>query len=66
MTFKEFVDKYMGIVIGVLIALLIIALGAVYVVECIILIVAFGWLGRYVQNNKNIVKEKLKTFIDKF
>ncbi len=66
MTFKDFVDKYMGMIIGVLIAILIIALGAIYVVECVALIVAFGWLGKYVQKNKDTVKEKLKTIIDKF
>jgi len=66
MTFKDFVDKYMGILIGVVIALLIIAFGLVHLVECIVLIIALGWFGGYVQRNKDSVKDKLKSMIDKF
>lgn len=66
MTFKDFADKYLGMIIGVIIAILCIAFNLVYVAECIILIVFAGWLGKYVQNNKETVKEKLKSWIDKF
>ncbi len=65
MTFKDFMDKYLGIILGVLVAILLIAFKLVYPVECIIIIIAFGWLGKYIQNNKPKVKEKLKTYIDR-
>lgn len=66
MTFKDFVDKYLGMIIGILIAIVAIAFGFVYVVECIAVIVFAGWLGKYIQENKESVKEKLKNLIDKF
>jgi hypothetical protein len=65
MTFKEFVDKYAGLTLGIIIALIIIALKLVYAVQCIVLVIAFAWFGKYLQKNKTSVKEKLKTFIDK-
>ena len=65
MTFKEFMDKYIGMIIGIIIALLLIGFNMVYAVECIIIIVAFAWLGKYIQKNKDKVKEKLKGYIDK-
>lgn len=66
MSFKEFSDKYLGIIIGIIIAILIIAFGLIYVFECIALIVVAAWLGKYIQSNKEVVKEKLKNLIDKF
>jgi hypothetical protein len=66
MTFKEFLDKYLGIIIGVLVAIIIIVCQAVYLCECIVLCFALGWFGRYVQMNKDSVKEKLKNWIDRF
>ena len=64
MSFKEFMDKYLGIIIGVLVAVILILLNLVYPIECIVLIIAFGWFGKYVQNNKSSVKEKLKNTSD--
>ena len=66
MTFKEFIDKYLGLIIGVLVALIMIMLKAVYVVECIVFIFALGWFGKYVQSNRDTVKDKLKDWIDRF
>jgi predicted Co/Zn/Cd cation transporter (cation efflux family) len=65
MTFKEFLDKYLGLIIGVLIAIIVILLGGVYVVQCIALIVLGGWVGRYVQKNKTKVRTQLTGVIDK-
>ena len=65
MTFKDFLDRYLGLIIGVLIAALVILLGGVYVVQCIALIILGGWAGRYVQKNKTKVKTQLKGAIDK-
>lgn len=66
MNSKEFLDRYLGMIIGIIIAVIIILLNLVYVFECIAIIVVFGWLGRYIQNNKENVKEKLKSMIDRF
>ena len=65
MDIKQLLDKYLGIIIGALVALVLIALKCVYVIECIVLIVVCAWAGRYVQNNKSTVKTKLKSGIDK-
>ncbi len=64
MTFKEFLDKYLGMIIGAIVALLVIIFGGVYVVECVALIVLCAWLGSYVQKNKSSVRTKLKGAID--
>lgn len=66
MSFKEFTDRYLGMIIGIVIALLLIAFKLVDIFVYIAVIIGAGWLGRYVQTNKELVKEKLKTFIDKF
>ena len=65
MTFKEFMDKYAGALIGVIVAILLIAFGLIYAVECFLIVAAFAWLGNYIQKNKETVKEKLKKSIDK-
>lgn len=66
MSFNEFMDKYLGMIIGIVVAVLLIVLNLLYVAECIVVIVAFAWLGKYIQGNKEKVKEKLKGMIDKF
>ena len=66
MSFKEFTDRYLGMIIGIVIALLLIAFKLVDIFVYIAVIIGAGWLGRYVQTNKEVVKEKLKGFIDKF
>ena len=65
MTFKEFLDNYLGMIIGIIIAILIIVLGGVYVVECIALIVLLAMVGKYVQGHKSTVRTQLKGAIDK-
>lgn len=66
MSSKEFLDRYLGMIIGVVVALLLIAFGLIDVLVSISAIVFAGWLGRYVQQNKDVVKQKLKDLIDKF
>ncbi len=65
MNSREFFDRYLGMIIGIIVAVLVIALHLVYVFECIALIVVAAWLGKYIQDNKENVKEKLKSWIDK-
>ena len=68
MTFKEFVDKYLGMIIGIVIAVLIIVIGGDTVISILMkiaLVIGFGFLGKYIQTNKSSVKDKLKNWIDK-
>lgn len=63
---KEFWDKYKGAIIGVIIAILIFATKLYKLFIIAILIVVGAIIGNYVQNNKEFVKDKLKSFIDRF
>lgn len=67
--FKAFCNKYGGAIIGGLVGVvisLILFCTNLYKVLCIILlIIASIWLGNYIQQNKESVKEKTKNFIDK-
>ena len=62
---KYFINKYRGAIIGIILAIIFIALGIYKVIISAILIIAFGYLGNYIQANKYSVKEKIKNFIDK-
>jgi uncharacterized membrane protein len=64
--FSDFLSKYTGAIIGILIAIILLILRIFEVVVALGIIVAFAFLGDYVQKNKTTVKEKLKSFIDKF
>ncbi len=64
--FKNFLIKYRGAIIGGLIALVILLLKLHNVIIWIFIIIAGMWLGNYIQNNKELVKDKLKSYIDKF
>ena len=66
MNSKDFLDKYLGMLIGIAIAVLLIAFNLVDILVYIGVIILAGWLGKYVQQNKDSVKEKLKALIDKF
>lgn len=62
---KNFLDKYLWAIIGIVIALVMIAFKLVYFIICIALIVCFAILGFKMQKNKVTIKEKVKAFIDK-
>ena len=64
--FREFWDKYKGAIIGVVIAILIMLTKLYKLFILIVLIVIGAIIGNYVQNNKELVKDKLKSFIDRF
>lgn len=66
MSFNEFTEKYLGMIIGILIALLLIALNVVDIFVKIAVVIGGAWLGKYIQTNKETVKEKLIGFINKF
>ena len=54
-----------GAIIGVIIGILLVAFRVWEFLIAVVTIVGPGWLGAYVQKNKETIKEKLKNFIDK-
>lgn len=63
--FKKFINQYKGAIIGIIIAIVILATRLYDVIIGILLILAGAIIGNYVQQNKDDVKAKLKKFIDK-
>lgn len=62
---KNFLSKYKGAIIGVIVAIIILATRLYEVIVGILLILACAFVGNYIQQNKDEVKEKTKKFIDK-
>ena len=63
--FKEFWNNYKGAIIGVVIAALILITRLQDLIVAIVVLVLGALIGNYVQQNKDDVKTKLKTWIDK-
>ena len=63
--FKDFWNQYKGIIIGIVIAILILITGLDKLILAIVVIALGAFIGNYVQRNKEDVKTKLKSFIDK-
>ena len=63
--FKKFISQYKGAIIGVIVAIVILATRLYSLIVGILLILAGAFIGNYVQQNKDEVKTKLKKFIDK-
>ncbi len=64
-SFKEFLSKYLGAIIGVIVAILILCTKLYELMIGIVLILMGAFVGNYVQRNKDEVKIKLKNFIDR-
>ena len=64
-SFKEFITKYKGAIIGIIIAILILCTRLYQLIIAIVLIFLGAVVGNYVQQNKYEVQEKLKNFIDR-
>ncbi len=62
---KKFLIKYRGAIIGGLIALIALLLNLHKIVIFVLIIVVGIIIGNYVQHNKEMVKDKLKSYIDK-
>ena len=62
---KNFLSKYKGAIIGVIVAIIILAARLYEVIVGILLILAGAFVGNYIQQNKDEVKDKTKKFIDK-
>ena len=63
--FIEFIKKYRGAIIGCLISIVALLLNLHKVLIWILIVIAGIVIGNYVQNNKEFVKEKLKSYIDR-
>ena len=63
--FKKFINQYKGAIIGIIIAIVLLATRLYDVIIGILLILAGAIIGNYVQQNKDDVKAKLKKFINK-
>ena len=63
--FKEFWNHYKGATIGVIIAILVLATRLYDLIITVIVLLAGAFIGNYVQQNKDEVKDRLKKFIDK-
>ena len=63
---KYFWNNYKGAIIGVVISILIIATRLYELIIALILIILGAIVGNYIQQNKQIVKDRLKNFIDRF
>ena len=63
--FKDFWNQFRGAIIGVIIAILILITGLDKLILAIVVIALGAIIGNYVQRNKEEVKTKLKSFIDK-
>ena len=63
--FKKFISQYRGAIIGVKVAIIILATRLYALIIGILLILAGAFIGNYVQQNKDDVKTKLKKIIDK-
>ena len=63
--FKYFITQYRVAIIGVIIAILILVTRLHDLILAIVVLVLGAFIGNYVQQNKDFVKTKLKSFIDK-
>ena len=62
---KQFLINYRGAIIGGIVAIVALLLNLHKVLIIILIVIAGILLGNYVQHNKELVKEKLKSYIDK-
>ncbi len=62
---KQFLIDYRGAIIGGIVAIVALLLNLHKVLIIILIVIAGILLGNYVQHNKELVKEKLKSYIDK-
>ena len=65
MNLKDFWSQYKGAIIWIVIAILILITRLHDLILAIVILVLGALVGNYVQQNKEDVKTKLKTFIDK-
>ena len=64
--FKNFLIKYRGAIIGGIVAIIALILKIYEILLGGLVIVAGIFLGNYIQQNKEIVKEKIKNIIERW
>lgn len=62
---RDFFLKYRGAIIGALIAIVALLLNVYKIIIGVITIFVGIYIGNYIQHNKEIVKIKIKDFIDR-
>ena len=62
---KQFLINYRGAIIGGIVAIVALLLNLHKALIVILIVIAGILLGNYVKHNKELVKEKLKSYIDK-
>lgn len=62
---KKFISQYRGAIIGIIVAIVVLATRLYALIVGILLILAGAFIGNYIQQNKDDVKTKLKKFIDR-
>lgn len=65
MNLKDFWNNYKGAIIGIVIAILVLVTRLHDLILAIVVLLLGALIGNYVQQNKEDVKTKLKSFIDK-
>ncbi len=65
MNLKDFWNNYKGAIIGIVIAMLVLVTRLHDLILAIVVLLLGAFIGNYVQQNKEDVKTKLKSFIDK-
>ena len=63
---ETFIKDFGGFILGSLVGILVICLNIIDTIIAILVVLAFGFLGSYVQKNKSKVKEVLKNLIEKW
>ena len=63
---ENFLRDFGGFIVGSLVGILVICLNIIDTIIAILVVLAFGFLGSYVQKNKSKVKEVLKNLIEKW
>ena len=62
---KEFWEQFKGAIIGLIVAILILVTRLHDLILAVVILFLGAFIGNYVQQNKDYVKSKLKSFIDK-
>ena len=63
--FKKFIKQYRGAIIGIIISILILITRLSDLILAIVVLALGAIIGNYIQQNKEDVKERLKSFIVK-
>lgn len=63
--FKKFISQYRGAIIGIVVAIIVLATRLYALIIGILLLITGAFIGNYIQQNKEEVKAKLKKFIDR-